>query len=474
MLRRFLMSAAAYVLTFAAASAGSTQMLTHTAPEGAELTFLLTDGRVLAQSQTDQHFYTLTPDINGSYVDGTWAKVADTPRDYAPNAGSSAVLADGRVLMIGGEYNFGEFDLTNRGAIYDPVVDKWKSLQPPPGNEWNYIGDSSCVVLPDGRFLIADKLNKALSAYDPKTGNWASLRHTGKSDFNAEESWTLLPDGRILAVDVKNQPNSEIYDPVTETWTTAGSTGVTLVQSYHIKIQYGKHLFYYAPGEVGPGMLLPDGAVYNSGSIPRHEKTAHSAIYKNGVWTPGPDIPNGDDAGDAGAVLLPSGNVLQATISGRLYEYDGTTFRKQSANIGASPMLLLPTGQVLVAGVEVYNARGAPKPSWAPTITAFPTSVERGTSYQISGKQFNGLSTANSFGDELQTFTNYPLVRITNTATGHVFYARTHDHSTMGVATGRATVSTNFDVSPLTEPGASTLIVVANGIPSKPVAITVN
>ena len=42
--------------------------------------------------------------------------------------------------------------------------------------------------------------------------------------------------------------------------------------------------------------------------------------------------------------------------------------------------------------------------------------------------------------------TNYPLVRITNNSTHHVFYARTHDHSTMGVATGSATVSTNFDV----------------------------
>ena len=54
-----------------------------------------------------------------------------------------------------------------------------------------------------------------------------------------------------------------------------------------------------------------------------------------------------------------------------------------------------------------------------------------------------------------------------------MFYARTHDHSTMGVATGTATVSTNFDVPGLIETGASTLQVVANGIPSAAVAITV-
>jgi len=57
-----------------------------------------------------------------------------------------------------------------------------------------------------------------------------------------------------------------------------------------------------------------------------------------------------------------------------------------------------------------------------------------------------GLSQANAFGDELETSTNYPLVRIRNGGTGDVFYARTHDHSSMAVATGSQTVSTNFDV----------------------------
>jgi hypothetical protein len=41
------------------------------------------------------------------------------------------------------------------------------------------------------------------------------------------------------------------------------------------------------------------------------------------------------------------------------------------------------------------------------------------------------------------------VVRIMNQKTGHVFYARTHDHSTMGVATGSALVSTNSDVPQL-------------------------
>jgi hypothetical protein len=107
-------------------------------------------------------------------------------------------------------------------------------------------------------------------------------------------------------------------------------------------------------------------------------------------------------------------------------------------------------------------------------ITTYPHTITHGTTYKISGKQFNGLSQAAAFGDEFQTATNYPLVRVTNNASKHVFYYKTHDHSTMGVATGSAIVFTHFDVPAGAEKGESSLEVVANGIPSKAVSITVN
>src|SRR5208283_3024778 len=103
-----------------------------------------------------------------------------------------------------------------------------------------------------------------------------------------------------------------------------------------------------------------------------------------------------------------------------------------------------------------------------------PTTVVRGQSYLTFGRQFNGLSQAAAFGDEFETATNYPLVRITNNATGHVFYPKTHDHSYMGVQTGNVPTYTHFDVPAGMETGASTLVVVTNGIPSLPVNVTVN
>jgi hypothetical protein len=163
---------------------------------------------------------------------------------------------------------------------------------------------------------------------------------------------------------------------------------------------------------------------------------------------------------------------LVVGVSGTSYEFDGKNLNSGPYLGYFNHLLVLPTGQVIVGGAQIYTPSGKPNPAWAPSVTQYPHTVMRGSTYKISGKQFNGLSQAQAFGDELTSVTNYPLVRITNQGTHHVFYAKTHDHSTMGVATGAATVSTNFDVPAGMETGASSLVVVANGIPSKAVSIT--
>ena len=138
-------------------------------------------------------------------------------------------------------------------------------------------------------------------------------------------------------------------------------------------------------------------------------------------------------------------------------------------------MLILPTGQILFTDfffVSVYNPSGTYDPAWTPRIQSAPARVSPGGSYVIFGHRFNGMSQGAAYGDDQQSATNYPLVRITNNATGHVFYSRTHDHSSMAVAFN-GLVSTHFDVPANQELGPSQLVVVANGIPSSPVAVTV-
>jgi hypothetical protein len=456
------------------------QTLVSQPPNGAGLGFLLTDGTVAFQGNSFSDWYKLTPDESGSYFNGTWTQLASLPSGYAPLYFASAMLADGRIVILGGEYNFGNFVLTNQGAIYDPVADTWTSLAAPAG--WGYIGDSPSVVLPNGQFLVGDKLDMLMAALDPATLQWTAMASTGKNDFNAEEGWTLLPDGSVLTVDVKSAPDSERYIPSLQEWITAGNTPVDLHSPNSGCLVYGPGLCYDPPGEIGPAVLRPDGTVFATGSA-LQGSAGHTAVYTPptaltdpGGWTIGPDFPNDDNAGDSFAVLLTNGNVLVEGDSGTLYEFDGQTLNIDGKVASGSSLLVLPTGQVISGGppVQIFTSSGQPSAAWAPTITNFPANVTRGSTYSISGTQFNGLSQADAFGDEDETATNYPLVRITNQATSHVFYARTHDHSTMAIATGSAPVSTNFDVPSVMETGPSSLEVVANGIASASVSITVN
>src|SRR5262249_32353522 len=128
--KKFPLLAATLLLT--ALCLGQTlKTLTHQPPAGVGMSFLLTDGSVLFQGNAESTWYKLTPDISGSYLNGTWKQVATLPAGYVPDAFASAVLADGRVIVEGGEYNNGAFTLTNKGAIYDPKANTWTPVAPP-------------------------------------------------------------------------------------------------------------------------------------------------------------------------------------------------------------------------------------------------------------------------------------------------------------------------------------------------------
>ena len=472
---------AVITLLFAACNIALAQTMTplkNQPPDGAGVPFLLTDGTVLVQGNQGQDWWKLTPDINGSYVNGTWTQVASLASNYDPYAFASATLADGRVLIEGGEYNFGQFSFTNMGAIYDPAKNTWTPLTPPMG--WDYIGDSPSTILPNGHFLIGRKFDTQLADLDPATLQWTPVGvNGGKADWNAEEGWTLMPDGTVLTCDVLDHPNSERYIPSQQIWVSDGSTIADLQGPPEVGcIPYGGG-DYCPPGEIGPAVLRPDKTVFATGALHSGAPAGHTSVYHPGAspndpgtWIPGPDFPNGDSAGDNFAVLLTNGKVLVEGNSSQLYEFDGTNFTATLYSNGGS-LIVLPTGEVLVGGAEVYKATGTYIQPWAPILISYPSSPTRGQSYIVSGRQFNGWSQAAAFGDEFETATNYPLVRITNNATGHVFYAKTHDHSWMGVQSFAPTY-THFDVPAVMETGPSTLVVVTNGIPSLPVNITVN
>jgi hypothetical protein len=457
---------------------GAWQALAQPPPVYGNEPALLTDGTVMVHSTGTSDWWRLAPDITGSYVNGTWSQLSPMPSGYAPLYFGEAVLPSGSLVVVGGEYNRGTDAWTALGAIYDPVKDAWTPLMPPAS--WAVgafgIGDTPTVVLPSGVLMIGSVGTNNQALLDPRTLTF-TLTGAGKYDDNEEEGWTLLPNGKVLTVDVSGAPRTEVYDPTTGSWSSAGNTPVAVADK--------------VVGEVGPAVLMPNGSVFATGATP------HNALYQasGGTWTQGPDFPIIDGGqvviADGPAALLTNGHVLcAASPSGTgtppvtFLEFDGTNLTPlpATANASSEPAFLvmlipLPSGQVMAfdgsLDVEVFTPNGTPDPSWAPTVTNAPSTVARGSTNIIQGTQFNGLSQACAYGDDFQCATNYPLVRITNNATNHVFYARTHDHSAMGVATGAAPVSTLFDVGANVETGPSTLVVVANGIASMPVAVTV-
>jgi len=465
--------------------------------------FLLTDGSILlnecASGYGTRRWWKLAPDGAGNYVGGIWSRVADSinARKYF----ASAVLADGRFVVAGGEYSdtsgSNKKDESPKCEIYDPVANTWTQIATP-GN-LAQLGDAACCMLADGRLLIADINSTQTFTLNPSNLQWSLAAVNRAKTMNPqEESWVLMADGTVVTPECANPPNAEKYDPASDQWVSAFALKANIVEN--------------ASSEIGPGVLLPDGraffvgsnggntALYTSGGTP----TAH------GTWAAGPPIlsPPGSrqvlGSKDGPGALEPGGKFLfpVAPVDGQknnynspcsFFECDGTNIARvndppnSNCPTYVGRLLVLPTGEILWtreddSGMYLFQSTDAPQDPWRPVITAAPVSVTPGTTVNISGTQFNGISQASAYGDDHTPATNYPIVRIRNHKNGLVRYCRTANHSintpngtqpSMGVATGNTLITTQLAIPGDIELGPSELFVVANGIPSKPVAVNI-
>lgn len=424
--------------------------------------------------------------------------------------------SDGRLLVEGGEYDASGAETdTGLGAIYDPVSNSWTSVNPPPGAGGSTyyggnqsaaeIGDAQSVVLPDGQFMLGDFGVDYFALFDAANLSWSSYFDEGKTAYdyaNGEEGWTLLPNGKVLTVDLWGAngsgdgagTTSMLYDPSTNSWSPTGNIPVSVEDP--------------TCREIGPMILRRDGTVAVVGG------NGQLATYNSssGTWSAGPLIgdPYGDD--DGPGVLLPNGNIFfevspwdylgdpnacyEPPQPGAVFfEWEGSTLTEEpgppdEAEDAASVegrMLVLPTGKVLYddayydnnkdldKNLYLYTPSGTYQAAWQPQITSVASTLYTDTvNNSVSGTQFNGQSQGSMYGDDEQMAENFPLVYIKNISTGHVFYCGTHGFSTMAVATGSATVSAEFDIPPNVETGPSDLVVVTDGIPSPPVSVTVD
>ena len=454
---------------------GTWTALAHAAPNGIGTMELLSDGTVIGTQ--GKNWYKLTPDSSGSYVNGTWSTMASMSLERLYDA--TNVLPDGRVFVVGGEYSGPNLtaNWTNTGEVYNPVTNSWSSI---PNFPQSSFGDDPSMVLPDGRVLVGYLSGPQTYIYNPATNAWSSGPTKLYGDRSDEETWTKLPDGSVLSYDIFGNPQHAQRldvsnpDPSQWHWVDAGSVPVPLSDS---------------ASEIGPAVLLPDGRVFQIGA------TSNTAFYTPptspgdpGTWTAGPTIPSGFGTNDGPAAMMPNGHVLfaaDAISSGgtptKVFEFDPSTntiadVTPSNPNLSgvAYPlrMLVLPSGQVLLTTssnqLYVFTPNGSPQAAWKPTIT---TVVANGDHFTLTGTQLNGISAGASYGDDAEMDSNYPIVRLTSSS-GIVYYARTSNWSSPGVATGSAPITTDFSLPANMPNGTYSLSVIANGIASNSVSFT--
>ncbi len=466
-----------------------------------ELMFLLTNGKVMASTSNHQganQWWILSPDASGSYVNGTWAQAA-SPVNYNPVTFNGAILHSGNLLVVGGEMNYTDSGVssenTNMSELYNVTTNTWTEISPPAGGQgdWAEIGSPPFIELADGRVMIGffgkngQSTHNESMIFDEKTMSW-TLAGTNKVGRNTEAGFTLLQSDKVLSVNTSGNrsfmTSAEIYDPATDSWSSAGNTPASLENS-----------------EIGPAITLPNGKVLATGVTGNH------ALYDpmSNSWSAVPAWPklkNGLQlaADDNDAVILPNGNVLTVTAvfpfdtgnaismaPARYVEYDwvsNTWLWKPDDLVSVSSsempnltfMLPLPTGQILVANngqLEFYDNSQPPKSTWRPVIEKVSAeTLSPGPTYSVSGKQLSGLTQAQQWGDEWEAATNYPIVQIESKSSHRISYGRSFDFSTTSI--GPDTPSTfSFVIAKDAEDGPSLIRVIANGIASAPIDVTI-
>ena len=136
---------------------------------------------------------TTTTDGNGNTttvttITGGLDFTATTPMTFARYGQSATRLADGRVVMVGGQ--------TTTTEIYDPVAATWATQ----GSTTAVHTEHAAVLLADGRLLVVGGTQQALPTaelFDPATGVWTAT--APMRVLRSGPTATLMPDGSVLA-----------------------------------------------------------------------------------------------------------------------------------------------------------------------------------------------------------------------------------------------------------------------------------
>jgi N-acetylneuraminic acid mutarotase len=205
---------------------------------------------------------------------------------------ASVMLKDGKILIIGGI----DLSLEQGVDLFDPAANTITAAAKMSEGRARH----TATLLQDGRVLVTGggkdvgpTFSATAEVYDPASNTWTAVG--SMSDSRTQHTGTLLQDGRVLIVggltmtsggSVNRLASAELYDPVTNTWSTTGSMSVG--RSGHATV------------------LLPDGRVLTAGGIGLNSTEIWDPA--TGAWSAGPAMV--EDRSYFAIVALKSGAVF--------------------------------------------------------------------------------------------------------------------------------------------------------------------
>lgn len=196
------------------------------------------------------------------------------------NSPRATLLADGRVLVTGGNTAVGNGYDTKLAEIYDPSTNSWSST----GSTTNgRSGGHTATKLKSGKVLVTGGVNANVCTFDstaelynPATGTWSFTGSLSAARYFGTA--TLLNDGTILVAGGGNRcgtvfSSAEIYNPRTGTWSSTGSMTTPREFLDAVRLADGRVL---AVGGAVPGGCCP------------FPSTSSTEIYDpaTGTWSP--------------------------------------------------------------------------------------------------------------------------------------------------------------------------------------------
>lgn len=320
---------------------------------------------------------------------------AAAPLTEPRRAHAAALLADGRVLIVGGQRADGDWLRT--AEIYDPTRETSTRI----ASTRSAHRAPRLTPLRDGRILLSGGVDQGgstllgLEIFDPLSGQFVS-QGAGTLRY-PEHSTTLLADGRVL---LASSEGAERFDPQTRSFTRVdratfilggGVRPAALLADGRVLLAGGpapssgggQHAYaeLYLPDrgafmqtggmQVGRGRLtltaLSDGSAIAIGGFQSYGGLRVDVHATAEVYDPKANVfvPTGSmQVGRAGhsATLLPSGRVLVTGPGAEVYDPATRTF----AVTAGAPLVdrqgatatLLDDGRVLITGGETNQASG--------------------------------------------------------------------------------------------------------------------